>query len=82
MRGKIIKDLKRYNEKKVWVEFGDSNTVGCANDDDYALGGVESQLYSSGVYRVEGHFLVSTKDANISFHEFAPHISAIYEWQE
>jgi hypothetical protein len=81
MKGKIIRNLKEFNKKLVWVEFGDPNTVGCANDDDYALGGVEAQLYSSGVYRVDGHFLVSQKDANLSFHEFIPRIIAVYEWR-
>ena len=82
MKGKLIENLTDYNGKIVWVEFGDSSTVGCANDDDYALGGVDAQPFSSDVYRAEGHFLVSTKDSSLSFHEFAPHISAIYEWQE
>ena len=81
MKGKIIRSLKEFDKKLVWVEFGDTNTVGCANDDDYALGGVEAQLFSSGVYRVEGHFLVSQNDVNLSFHEFTPCIIAVYEWR-
>ena len=81
MKCKIIYNLREFNKKLVWVEFRAPDTVGCANDDDYALGGVQMQLYSSGVYRVEGHFLVSSKDVNLSFHEFTPHILAIYEWR-
>jgi len=82
MKGKMIKSIQEYDGRPVWVEFGSENTVGCANDDDYALGGTEVQGYTSGIYRVEGHCLVSLTDAKQSFHEFTPRIFAIYEWQE
>lgn len=82
IKGKIIRDLKDYDGRLVFVEFESQNSVGCSNDDDYALGGANAQPFSNDVYRVEGHFLISTKNSSISFHEFTPHIGAIYEWQE
>jgi len=82
MKGKIIHNLKEYTEKLVWVEFENSETVSCANANAYGLRGDETQTYLSGLYRVDGHFLVSQKDKSLSFHEFTPHVLAIYEWQE
>lgn len=82
MNGKIIHNLKEYNQKLVWVEFENADTVSCANSNAYGLSGDEAQTYLSGLYRVDGHFLVSQKDTSLSFHEFTPHILAIYEWQE
>ena len=82
MKGKIIRKLKDYDDKTVWVEFESMETASCATGDAYGLSGTESQLYASGIYRVEGHFLISQKDTNLRFHEFTPHIVTIYEWQE
>lgn len=82
MRGKIIRNLMAYNGGMVWVEFQNPGACSCANDGTCCLSGAELQLYQNGVYRAEGHFLVSPTDIGISFHEFTPRILTIYEWQE
>jgi hypothetical protein len=82
MKGKIIRDLKEYSGKLVWVEFENPDACSCANCGACGASIDEAHLYTSGTYRVEGHFLVSTKDAKQSFHEFTPRILSIYEWQE
>lgn len=82
MKGKIIQNLQDYNGSLVWVEFENLDACSCANCGACGPATSEAHLYSSDVYRAEGHFLVSTKDEKISFHEFTPRIIAIYEWQE
>lgn len=82
MKGKIIRNLRDYNGKTVWVEFGEQITVGCANDHNCGLGDAKEKLYTSGLYRVEGHFLISQKDKSISLQEFTPDIIAICEWYD
>jgi hypothetical protein len=81
MKGKQIQNLADYNGKQVWVEFQDPNAVSCANCGACGLSDEEANLYVDGVYRVNGHFLVSDKDETKSFHEFSPRITAVYEWK-
>lgn len=82
MKGKLIKNLTKYNGEPVWVEFENPDACSCANCGACGPSGAEAQLYKSGVYRAEGHFLVSESDAALSFHEYTPRILAIYEWLE
>ena len=80
MKGNVIKNLKPYEGKLVWVEFGDPDACCCANCGACLSSDEEFQLYRSGVYRVEGHFLVAADAPETSFHEYTPRILAIYEW--
>ena len=82
MKGKIINNIKDYGGRLVWVEFENPDAASCANCGACGLGDAEAHLYPSGVYRVDGHFLVSPEEGTLSFHEFTPRILAIYEWQE
>lgn len=82
MKGKIIRDIKEYNGQLVWVEFENPDACSCANCGACRSSDAEAHLYTSGVYRAEGHFLVSPTDAKQSFHEFTPRILSIYEWIE
>ena len=82
MKGKIISNIKNYDGRLVWVEFENPDAASCANCGACGPGGDEAELYRSGVYRVDGHFLVSPNEENVGFHEFTPRILAIYEWQE
>ncbi|MGX8701059.1 hypothetical protein [Caproiciproducens sp.] len=82
MKGKIIRNLTDYNGKPVWVEFENPDACSCANCGACRSSDAEAHLYTSGVYRAEGHFLVSLTNEEHRFHEFTPRILAIYEWQE
>lgn len=82
MKGKIIHDLKKYENQYVWVEFENPDACSCANCGACRSSDAESHIYASGVYRVEGHFLISAKDKNVRYHEFIPRILNIYEWTE
>lgn len=81
MKGQLIRDLKKYNGRLVWVEFENPDGCSCANCGACRSSDAEAHLYASGVYRAEGHFLVSPHQED-SFHEFTPRILAIYEWLE
>lgn len=81
MKGKIIRSLKDYDGKPVWVEFENPDACSCANCGACRSSDAEAHLYTSGVYRAEGHFLVAENEKD-RFHEFTPRILAIYEWLE
>ena len=82
MKGSIICNLGEHNGELVWVEFENPDACSCANCGACGASQEEAHLYHSGVYRAEGHFLVSPGDVSLRFHEFTPRILSIYEWQE
>ncbi|HEX2985286.1 MAG TPA: hypothetical protein VHO71_00560 [Caproiciproducens sp.] len=82
MKGSIIHNLQEYNNKLVWVEFENPDAVSCANCGVCGISDSEAALCSSGVYRLEGHFLVSPRQEEVRVHEYMPRIVAIYEWHE
>lgn len=82
MKGKIIHNLMEYSGKLVWVEFEDPDACSCANCGACRSSDAEADLYESGIYQVEGRFLISEKDPSVRYLEFMPRILAIYEWIE
>lgn len=82
MKGKKLSGIKGMEGALVWIEFEDPCAATCENCGACGTAAAANSVYKDGVYRVEGHFLVSPEDKNIYFHEYVPRIQAIYEWKE
>jgi predicted molibdopterin-dependent oxidoreductase YjgC len=82
MKGQKLQTLSGQEGKLVWVEFQSADSASCENCGACGTARLANQVYHSGVYRVEGHFLVSPEDKNVYFHEFIPRIEAFYTWEE
>ncbi|MCH3971480.1 MAG: hypothetical protein LKE53_01705 [Oscillospiraceae bacterium] len=80
MKGKKLRDLSDKEGKLVWVEFENPDAATCENCGACGSARRANAVYKDGVYRVQGHFLVSPQDANVYFHEFIPRIIGFYEW--
>ncbi|ARP50856.1 MULTISPECIES: hypothetical protein [Caproicibacterium] len=80
MKGKKLKGLTGLDGKCVWVEFEDPDEATCENCGACGTSRLANAVYQDGVYRVEGHFLVSPQNPKLFFHEFIPRICGIYEW--
>lgn len=80
MQGKLIQRLDGYNGKQVWVKFANPDAGSCENCGGCGPSGCEERRYESGVYRVDGNFLVSEAEPEARVHECMPRILAIFEW--
>lgn len=80
MKGKKLSGLTGREGTLVWVEFENPDAATCENCGACGAAREANSVYKDGVYRIEGHFLISPKDPSVYFHEFVPRIQGIYEW--
>lgn len=81
MKGTKLNGLSGQEGTLVWVEFEDPDAATCENCGACGTASLANSVYKDGIYRVEGHFLVSPDDSSVYFHEFIPRIQGIYEWK-
>lgn len=82
MKKEKLPNLSGREGELVWVEFESADCASCENCGACGTARLANQVYQSGVYRVQGHFLVSPRDESLYFHEFIPRIQAFYAWEE
>lgn len=80
MKGKKLSGLTGQEGKLVWVGFEDPCAASCENCGACGTASLANAVYKDGIYRVEGHFLVSPVDPKVCFNEFIPRIQELYEW--
>lgn len=82
MKGKEIVGLSGYEGKLVWVEFEDPEAATCENCGACGSSVLANSVYRDGLYRVQGHLLVSPADPQVYFSEYIPRIQRFYAWVE
>ena len=82
MKGKVIRSLESHNGEIVWVDFENPDQASCENCGCCGPKGPEDRCYTSGLFRVDGQFLVSAADSGVTIHQCMPQILTIYEWKD
>ncbi|WOC32944.1 MULTISPECIES: hypothetical protein [Caproicibacterium] len=82
MKGKKLAGLAGLDDALVWVEFENPDAATCENCGACGAASQANAVYRDGVYRVQGHFLVSQENPDVCLHEFIPRIQGIYAWTQ